>query len=129
MRRAYSDAERIIMQDVTANMHPGSTYAHESGGYPYDIPDLTFENFKQFHADHYRPDNALAYVYGDIDIDRTLSQINGDFFSEFSKNNHQQVQFDLPKQRMAISNTRPFMTLMNKTAEHGSYLTAICRCV
>ena len=48
MRGAYSDAERIIMQDVTANMHPGSTYAHESGGYPYDIPDLTFENFKQY---------------------------------------------------------------------------------
>ena len=124
MRGAYSDAERIIMQDVTANMHPGSTYAHESGGYPYDIPDLTFENFKQFHADHYRPDNALAYVYGDIDIDRTLSQINGDFFSEFSKNNHQQVQFDLPKTAEGHHEYQAFYDAdERKTSEQDSYLT------
>ncbi len=124
MRGAYSDAERIIMQDVTANMHPGSTYAHESGGYPYDIPDLTFENFKQFHADHYRPYNALAYVYGDIDIDRTLSQINGDFFSEFSKNNHQQVQFDLPKTAEGHREYQAFYDAdERKTSEQDSYLT------
>lgn len=123
MRGAYSDAERIIMQDVTANMHPGSTYAYESGGYPYDIPDLTFENFKQFHADHYRPDNALAYVYGDIDIDRTLSQINGDFFSKFLTND-QQVQFDLPETKDGHIEYQAFYDAdERKTAEHDSYLT------
>ncbi|MGH2064423.1 insulinase family protein [Aerococcus urinaeequi] len=123
MRGAYSDAERIIMQDVTANMHPGSTYAHESGGYPYEIPDLTFDNFKQFHADHYRPDNALAYVYGDIDIDRTLSQINADFFSEFLKKD-QQVQFDLPETKDGHIEYQAFYDAdERKTAEHDSYLT------
>lgn len=123
MRGAYSDAERIIMQDVTANMHPGSTYAHESGGYPYDIPDLTFENFKQFHADHYRPDNALAYVYGDIDIDRTLSQINGDYFNEFLKND-QQVQFDLPETKDGHIEYQAFYDAdERKTAKDDSYLT------
>ena len=124
MRGAYSDAERIIMQDVTANMHPNSTYAHESGGYPYDIPNLTFENFKQFHADHYRPDNALAYVYGDIDIDHTLRQINGDFFSEFSTINHEKIQFDLPK---TAEGHREYQAFYNadelKTSEQDSYLT------
>lgn len=123
MRGAYSDAERIIMQDVTANMHPGSTYAHESGGYPYEIPDLTFDNFKQFHADHYRPDNALAYVYGDIDIDRTLGQINGDFFSEFLKKD-QQVQFDLPETKDGHIEYQAFYDAdERKTAEDDSYLT------
>ncbi|MFV8764657.1 insulinase family protein [Aerococcus urinaeequi] len=123
MRGAYSDAERIIMQDVTANMHPGSTYAHESGGYPYEIPDLTFDNFKQFHADHYRPDNALAYVYGDIDIDRTLGQINGDFFSEFLKKD-QQVQFDLPKTPEGHHEYQAFYDAdERKTSEQDSYLT------
>ncbi len=123
MRGAYSDAERIIMQDVTANMHPGSTYAHESGGYPYEIPDLTFDNFKQFHADHYRPDNALTYVYGDIDIDRTLGQINGDFFSEFLKKD-QQVQFDLPKTPEGHHEYQAFYDAdERKTSEQDSYLT------
>ncbi|MFE2775984.1 insulinase family protein [Aerococcus urinaeequi] len=123
MRGAYSDAERIIMQDVTANMHPGSTYAHESGGYPYEIPDLTFDNFKQFHADHYRPDNALTYVYGDIDIDRTLGQINGDFFSEFLKKD-QQVQFDLPETKDGHIEYQAFYDAdERKTAEDDSYLT------
>lgn len=124
MRGAYSDAERIIMQDVTANMHPNSTYAHESGGYPYDIPNLTFENFKQFHADHYRPDNALAYVYGDIDIDRTLRQINGDFFSEFSTINHEKIQFDLPKTAEGHREYQAFYDAdERKTSEQDSYLT------
>ncbi|MDT2761947.1 insulinase family protein [Aerococcus urinaeequi] len=123
MRGAYSDAERIIMQDVTANMHPGSTYAHESGGYPYEIPDLTFDNFKQFHADHYRPDNALTYVYGDIDIDRTLGQINGDFFSKFLTND-QQVQFDLPETKDGHIEYQAFYDAdERKTAEDDSYLT------
>lgn len=123
MRGAYSDAERTIMQDVTANMHPGSTYAHESGGYPYAIPDLTFENFKQFHADHYRPDNALAYVYGDIDIDRTLGQINGDFFSEFSKND-KQIQFDLPEVTPGHAEYQAFYDADDrKTIKEDSYLT------
>ncbi len=123
MRGAYSDAERIIMQDVTANMHPGSTYAHESGGYPYDIPDLTFDQFKQFHADHYRPDNALAYVYGDIDIDRTLAQIDGDFFSEFDQKDDQ-VQFDLPETKEGRLEYQAFYDADDqKTAEKDSYLT------
>ena len=128
MRGAYSDAERIIMQDVTANMHPGSTYAHESGGYPYEIPDLTFDNFKQFHADHYRPDNALAYVYGDIDIDRTLGQINGDFFSEFLKKD-QQVQFDLPETKDGHIEYQAFYDAdERKTAEHDSYQIGRASC-
>lgn len=95
MRGAYSTPDRVVMQQVTSEFHPDSTYAHESGGYPYDIPDLTFDNFKAFHAKHYRPENALTYLYGDIDIDRTLAQIDKDFFSEFTQGKGQS-QLELP---------------------------------
>lgn len=84
MRGAYSTPDRIVSQQIDQTFHPGSTYAHESGGYPYAIPDLTYEDFKAFHAKHYRPENALTYLYGDVDIDRALEQINNDFFSKFT---------------------------------------------
>lgn len=122
MRGAYSDAERIIMQDVIANLHPESTYAHESGGYPYDIPNLTWENFKQFHTDLYRPDNALAYLYGDIDIDRALAQIDGDFFSEF-KASGKTVDYDLPAVKPGTTEYVGYYDAdERKTVETDSYL-------
>lgn len=83
MRGVYSSPDRTVIQDIDRTLHPGSTYAHDSGGYPYDIPKLTYEDFCAFHQAHYRPDNALAFLYGDLDIDRALTQIDGDYFSHF----------------------------------------------
>ena len=76
MRGDYSSPERQVFGDIMRSMHPGSTYAHESGGYPYSIPDLTFENFKAFHQKHYHPANSFLYLYGDLDLDAALGLLN-----------------------------------------------------
>ncbi|WP_195852621.1 insulinase family protein [Aerococcus sanguinicola] len=83
MRGVYSSPDRTVIQDIDRYLHPDSTYAQDSGGYPYQIPDLTYEDFCAFHQAHYRPDNALAFLYGDLDIERALAQIDGDYFSHF----------------------------------------------
>ena len=64
------------------SLFPDTTYGVESGGHPRAIPDLTFEQFEQFHSDYYHPSNARIFFYGDDDIDRRLDLLEeylGDF--------------------------------------------------
>ncbi|PKY90823.1 hypothetical protein CYJ27_07930 [Aerococcus christensenii] len=83
MRGVYSSPDREVMQQIDETFHQGSTVAYESGGYPYAMSQLTYEDFLAFHRKHYRPNNAITVLYGKIDIDKALSQIDQDFFSHF----------------------------------------------
>lgn len=94
MRGVYSDADAEVCQQIDANFHPKTSVAYESGGYPYDIPKLSYQDFLAFHKKHYRPDNALVVVYGDVDIDRVLGQIDGEYFSHFEPS-EDQIQLEL----------------------------------
>ncbi|MFB0918901.1 MAG: insulinase family protein, partial [Clostridiaceae bacterium] len=85
MRGAYSSPERQVFGDIMRNLHPGSTYSHESGGYPYDIPNLSFENFVDFHKKYYHPSNSLIFLYGNVDIDSVLNLLNEEYLSNFEK--------------------------------------------
>lgn len=53
-----TDNERIFSQHLQNRLLPDHTYAVISGGDPLCIPDLTWEQLKQFHARHYHPSNA-----------------------------------------------------------------------
>ena len=48
------------------HVFPTITYHYNSGGDPEQIPDLTYEQLKAFHARHYHPSNAVFMTYGDI---------------------------------------------------------------
>ncbi|MCI5223008.1 MAG: peptidase M16, partial [Candidatus Electrothrix sp. AR4] len=49
MKGAFSDPIRAIFHHTFAGLMPDSTYAHESGGDPAAIPDLSYEQFVAFH--------------------------------------------------------------------------------
>lgn len=53
-----TDNERIFAQHLQNKILPDHTYAVISGGDPLCIPELTWEQLKQFHATHYHPSNA-----------------------------------------------------------------------
>ena len=57
---------------VGAALFPTSTYHHNSGGDPVDIPDLTHAQLQGFHALHYHPSNARFFTYGDLPLEATL---------------------------------------------------------
>ncbi|WP_198434159.1 insulinase family protein [Aerococcus urinae] len=94
MRGVYSDPDAEVCQQIDANFHPKTSVAYESGGYPYDIPKLSYQDFLAFHKKHYRPDNALVVVYGDVDIYRVLGQIDGEYFAHFQAGDDP-IQLDL----------------------------------
>lgn len=83
MKGAFSDPIRLIFFHIFAGLMPGSTYAHESGGDPKNIPDLSYEAFCTFHSQHYHPSNALFFVYGDAPLADELQYLQDNFLAAF----------------------------------------------
>ncbi len=83
MKGAFSDPMRAIFHHTFGSLMPESTYTHESGGDPSCIPDLTYENFVQFHRKHYHPSNAMLFFYGDADLSEELAAVQDNFLSTY----------------------------------------------
>ncbi len=95
MRGAYSQPTTLLREFIGQSLYPNTTYQHSSGGNPDQITDLTFEDFKQFHTDHYHPSNAYIYVYGNGDIEKYMKHMDKDYLSHFDK---VAVNTSIPKQ-------------------------------
>ncbi|XP_033960869.1 presequence protease, mitochondrial [Pseudochaenichthys georgianus] len=87
MKGAFSENERVYAQHLQNKLFPDHTYSVVSGGEPLDIPDLTWEQLKQFHATHYHPSNARFFSYGDLPLEQHLKQIEEEALSRFERIN------------------------------------------
>lgn len=87
MKGAFSDNERLYAQHLQNKLYPNHTYSVVSGGEPLAIPDLTWEQLKQFHATHYHPSNARFFTYGDLPLEPHLKQIQEEALSKFDRIN------------------------------------------
>lgn len=83
MKGAFSDPIRSLFHNIYRGLMPESTYAHESGGDPRLIPDLSFEQFVEFHRSHYHPSNSTLFFYGDADLEEELAFVQDRFMSRF----------------------------------------------
>jgi len=66
MKGAYSRPESLMWTIAGRGLLPDTPLGRDSGGDPDRIPDLTFEQFREFHQTLYHPANALIFIYGDI---------------------------------------------------------------
>ncbi|MDO5028062.1 MAG: insulinase family protein [Bacillota bacterium] len=83
MRGAYSDPDGQVIELLPAGLYPQSTYAHDSGGNPHHIPDLTYENFLDFHRTYYHPSNSYIFLNGKMDIEEVLAYIDQEYLANF----------------------------------------------
>ena len=65
MKGQMSDAGYLFYIRFQDHIFPA---IHNSGGDPQKITDLTYEQLKQFHAEHYHPSNAKVFTYGDMPL-------------------------------------------------------------
>jgi presequence protease len=72
MKGAYSSPDNLMYKAIQENLFPGTIYRFDSGGNPADIPDLTYEQFKEFHQAYYSPSNARIFIYGNIPTEEHL---------------------------------------------------------
>lgn len=49
---------------------------NNSGGDPQKITDLTYQQLRQFHDEHYHPSNAKLFTYGDMPLADHLKEID-----------------------------------------------------
>jgi hypothetical protein len=66
MKGAYSSPESLMYELAGRGLFPDTPLGRDSGGDPDFIPNLTFQQFRQFHETLYHPSNALIFIYGDI---------------------------------------------------------------
>ncbi|XP_059953540.1 presequence protease, mitochondrial isoform X1 [Mesoplodon densirostris] len=85
MKGAFTDNERMFSQHVQSRLLPDHTYSVVSGGDPLCIPDLTWEQLRQFHATHYHPSNARFFTYGNFPLEQHLKQIHEEALSKFQR--------------------------------------------
>jgi Zn-dependent M16 (insulinase) family peptidase len=82
MKGVYSSPDSLMGRATQQALFPDNTYSVDSGGDPKDIPTLTFDDFKNFHAKYYHPSNARIYFYGDDDPLRRLELLD-EYLKEF----------------------------------------------
>jgi Zn-dependent M16 (insulinase) family peptidase len=77
MKGAYSSPDGVVEKYVTESLFPKHIYGVDSGGDPRHIPDLTYENFRNFWETYYHPSNSFIYFYGNDDPERRLQLMEG----------------------------------------------------
>ncbi|MCP4698344.1 MAG: peptidase M16 [Gammaproteobacteria bacterium] len=65
MKGSMSSPVQMLWKELQTRLFPTITYHHNSGGDPEEIPALTHEQLRAFHAKHYHPSNAVFFTYGD----------------------------------------------------------------
>lgn len=83
MKGAYSSPDSLLYRTSQQSLFADNAYGFDSGGDPTVIPDLTYEQFVNFHRTYYHPSNALIYFYGDDDPEQRL-RILGGYLDEYS---------------------------------------------
>jgi len=85
MKGAFSSPEGVLDRVILNNLFPDNCYANESGGDPECIPNLTYEQFIDFHRKYYHPSNSYIYLYGDMDFEEKLEWLDREYLSHFEK--------------------------------------------
>ena len=83
MRGALSSAEDQIYQQIYHYLLKDTIYTHESGGDPYEIPNLTYEAFIDYYKEFYHPSNSYIFLYGDVDHERYLDYIHEEYLKNY----------------------------------------------
>ena len=85
MKGVYSDPEGILDRHIQRILFESNAYGRDYGGDPRCIPDLTYQQYLNFHRDYYHPSNAWLFTYGDVDPESTLEIIDQEYLSGFNE--------------------------------------------
>lgn len=96
MKGVFSSPEQQLFRLNLNSLFPDTPYSVESGGDPEFIPELTYEEFLEFHRNYYHPSNSYIYLYGDMDFYERLDWLDKEYLSHFD---YLKVDSEIPLQR------------------------------
>lgn len=85
MKGAFSSSDDVLEREIVNSLFPDTAYANESGGDPDVIPQLSYEEFLDFHRKYYHPANSYIYLYGNMDMEERLTWLDEKYLSHFDK--------------------------------------------
>lgn len=85
MKGAFSSPEGVLDRVILNSLFPDTSYRNESGGDPEVIPELTYEQFLDFHRKYYHPTNSFIYLYGNMDMEEKLIWLDEMYLNKFEK--------------------------------------------
>jgi len=103
MKGAMATPSSQMYRAIGKAVFPDLTYANNSGGEPANIPELTWQGLRDFHARHYHPSNAYFYTYGKLPLERFLQPVEQLVMQHFEPQEldvriPDQVRFDRPRE-------------------------------
>jgi Zn-dependent M16 (insulinase) family peptidase len=108
MKGALATPGAAVDRAIGKALFPGLPYEHVSGGDPQEIPNLTWEQLRRFHAVHYHPSNAYFYTYGNQSLETTLEAIERNALSRFSQLNFDASIPDVKRYTKPVAATEPY---------------------
>ena len=123
MKGAFSSPDDVAAREMMNSLYPDITYGLESGGDPRVIPELTYEEFLDFHRKYYHPSNSYIYLYGNMDSAEYLEFIDEKYLSSFdslyvdSKIKLQKA-FEAPREIV-----KEYSVMEDESLEENTYLT------
>ena len=123
MKGAFSSPEGVLDRVILNSLFPDTSYAYESGGDPEEIPNLTYEQFLDFHRKYYHPSNSYLYLYGDMDMEEKLKWLDENYLCEFDAAEvDSEICFQKPFDKM-IEVEKTYSISSEETEEENTYLS------
>lgn len=72
---ARSTEDSVVQTNSTKDLFRGTPYEYDSGGDPYYIADLTYEEYVARYRKWYSPTNCRLFLFGDLDTQKYLDKL------------------------------------------------------
>lgn len=128
MKGAMADPSSLSHRRLSGALYPTTTYGKNSGGEPSDIPNLTWEELREFHATYYHPANAYFFTYGHLPLEKHLETIENLALRHFEAKPldtavPDEVRFEQPRRLTETFPADPGEPLENRTLVQTAWLT------
>ena len=123
MKGAFSSPDDVLEREMMNSLYPHTTYGCESGGDPEVIPELTYEQFLDFHRKYYHPSNSYIYLYGNMDMAEKLEFIDKHYLSAFDALSVDSVIEDEPVFLTPNRVVREYPINEGESEEENTYLS------
>jgi Zn-dependent M16 (insulinase) family peptidase len=107
MKGAMADPSSLLGRRLNAALFPTTCYGKNSGGEPIAIPDLSWQELRDFHKSYYHPSNSWIFTYGNLPIEGHLQKIDELALSRFTQ---QDVNSEIPLETRLTAPTRSTQT-------------------
>ncbi len=123
MKGAFSSPEGVLDRVILNSLFPDTSYANESGGDPEVIPELTYEQFLDFHRKYYHPSNSYIYLYGNMDMEEKLIWLDQAYLNAFDQEAvDSEIRFQKPfEKRIELEKT--YSISSEESEKENTYLS------